>query len=112
MDNTRETMTLQTPGQKELVIKTYLTGRERNDARNAVFSRFKFGVDGKQAEVKEMSADIITDGDNKLIEVAVQSYDGKTTGVLDAILNAPVEEYDFVLAEAKKVRGGDFLMAK
>lgn len=113
MDQTRETKTLQTPSGKELVIKTYLTAGERNAARSAVFARFKFNVDGSTAEAKDMSADVLVDGDNKLVEMAVVSFDGKKEKVLEALLNDyPADEYDFVVAEAKSIRGGDFLKVK
>jgi hypothetical protein len=108
----RETQKITTPGGKEVVMKIYLTARERNEARQVVFSKFKFNLEKGSAATSDVSAAILDEGNYKLLEIAVVSYDGVADKPLEKILDCDASEYDFILAEAVKIKGGNFLAAK
>lgn len=109
----RPTQKSTTPLGKELVTKTYLTARERNELRSIWLSGMKteFNEAGKP-EVKEIKGDMIEKGEHKLIELGIVSYDSSSERILDRLLDATPEEYDFVTAELGKLNTGGFQPAK
>lgn len=98
----RETKTLQTPEGKELIIKSFLSARERNQIRNVYLSGMKIDM-GAGGQVKEMDGSLLETAEKKLIEVTIVSYDGGSENVLDMLLDSAPSEYDFVVAEATKL---------
>ena len=108
----RETKTLTTPSGKEIVLKTYLTARERKQVREALFSQMKGSStpDG-EFQVSELPASVMIQAEEATINATVASYDGSAENVLPRLLDSKTEEYDFVLAEVNRV-SADFLLAK
>lgn len=102
----RETRTIKTPADKDLVLKTYLTARERNDLRKVFLDGMN--IDPATKQVKEIPGGMLDVAEKKYIEIAVVSYDGQTNpdGIIESLLNAKPEEYDFVANEAAKIEGG------
>lgn len=101
----RETMTLTSPLGKEVKIKTYLTGREKRAIRNAYTSQLKSVTDehGKTHYEIASGTEAIMASEDALLRAAVVSYDGKTENVLEAILDAPDKELNFIQAECNKL---------
>jgi len=107
----RETKTIKTPSGKEIVMKTFLNARERNELRNVFLKEMK--IESNTAQVKdEIPASVMDEAEKKLIEVAVISYDGSSENIVDRLLDSAPEEYDFVVAEANKIKSGNFQTAK
>lgn len=100
----RETKTLVTPLLKTLVLKEYLTAKERN-AYIAVMQE-----QGFDAENPDMMSAIRSAG--ALFDAVVINYDGKTEGLLDVLENSRSSEYDFVLKSAAEIVGGNLDEAK
>ena len=100
----RETKTLTTPLGKELVVKSYVTARERN---TFLTSAEKNGLVGDNPS---SLATIKSAGD--LVAAAIVSYDGSGEKILERLEDARVDEYDFVLTEAAGVIKGNFQEAK
>lgn len=111
MESTRETREFTTPAGVVVVLKTYLSARERN------------------AIIEAMPEDIPTDGEGKpdmerlttvnqlkltraIVENVVVSVNGKTEGATDALLDGRDSDYDAVVAEASSVMGGNLTSAK
>jgi hypothetical protein len=108
----RETKTISLPSGKEVVLKSYLNARERNEYRNVFFSNFKIGLEAKGPEVKEVSGDVMVKAEEKLIESAVVSFDGSSENILSRLLDGKPEDYDTLVIEAGKIAGANFQTAK
>lgn len=106
----RETKKITTPKEKELVIKTYLTARERNELRSIYLSTMK--IDKSGDVIDGFSGSLMETAEKKLIEIVVISYAGSKENILNNLLDQTPDEYDFVVAEAGKVNSGNFQTAK
>lgn len=100
----RENKTVKTPLGKELVLKTYLTARERRELRNLYFSKSKINVsaDGKN-EMQMTDNSVLQEYEDTIIKLAVVSYDGSGENILDRLLDEKGEEMDFVMAQANGI---------
>jgi len=89
----RETKTIKTPvGQKEVVINSYMTGREKREL---------FKQDGDK------------NYDTKSIKMCVMSIDGNKENILDNVLDMHGKDYDFVLDEiTNTLNDSSFLVQK
>ena len=99
----RETKSFTTSGNHVLAIKTWVSGREFNEIQGVYLSEMKLSVVGGKPQIESFNPLVEKKATEKLIEVMVVSFDGKTTGIVDAILDLPVEEYDEVIAKIKEV---------
>lgn len=95
----RETITLKTPLAKEVVIKSYLTGREKRNIRKVYTQNLKQVTDesGNTRYETNNTDDLVSMAEDALLQNAVVSYDGKTENIVESLLDAPAEEYNFVL---------------
>jgi hypothetical protein len=99
----RETTTITTPvGKQTLVLKTYLTGREKRDLTNVYLSG-KIDFNAETQDVKGIDAGIIDKAQNLAWQTVVVSIDGKTENVVDTILDMRSDDFDFVVAEVNKI---------
>lgn len=108
----RETIKLQTPSGKELELKSYLTARERNELRRVFLEGVHIDPNKQDANLKDLSGDVLEKAEHKYIEIIVAKYDGNAENVLARLLDATPAEYDFVVAEATKIDKGNFTRAK
>lgn len=99
----RETQTIITPSQKELVIKTYLTARERNELRAVYLNDVVIDPQSGGLAKMEIKGSLIEVAETKLINLAVVSYDNSEIDILNRLLEGRPEEYDFVLSEVNKL---------
>lgn len=106
MDN-RPTRKIKTPSGKEAELKTYLTKGETKQLRDIFMRGMKVevGENGKPV-VKEISGSTMSEAEDKLIELALVSYDGSAEKILERLLDLAADEYDFILAEANKLQTG------
>lgn len=100
----RETNTLETPLGKELVMKKYLTAKERN------LYLGKLAECGFSADNQDMMLAIKSAG--TLFEATVVSYDGSGEKVLERLEDLDVREYDFVFKTAAETASGNLSVAK
>lgn len=108
----RETIKIQTPSGKELELKSYLTARERNELRRVFLEGVHIDPNKQDANLKDLSGDVLEKAEHKYVEIIVAKYDGSSERVLERLLDASPSEYDFVVAEASKVDKGNFTRAK
>ena len=106
----RENKTLTTPEGKELVLKTYLTARERNALRDIFLKSAKLNIGNNEAQTTngmDIDGTVLSESQNKLIETSVIRYGEITdpTAILNALLDGKPDEYDFVVIEAGKIEG-------
>lgn len=101
----RETKTFQTPLNKELVLKTYLTNRESRKLRETFIKYSKVGYD-ERGNVRHETTDAlasVNEGEDVLLELCVVSYDGSTEGIKERLLDVPKSEFKFILKMANEV---------
>jgi len=100
----REMKTIKTPIDKhEVVLKSWITGREKRDLRRIFLEKTNIPTTGKTEEVKINAAETIEDAENKAIEMIIVSVNGKKEKILDEILDMKAGDYDFVVSEINKV---------
>lgn len=103
----RETNEIKTPVTgKVVVLKAYLTGREKRDITNASLPTT---VDYDQEDgVKGLNPiKIMNDGEDMTLRTVIVSIDGQTgIDFADAVLSMRSEESDYVIREVKKIVDG------
>lgn len=106
----RPTTKFNTPSGKEVVIKTYLTGREKLQLQEALLAEMKVKLPGAGVapEIQEVPGSVLVAQEKKLIELAIVSYDGSATDVYNRIMDLPSDEYDSIKAEVDKITGSNF----
>lgn len=108
----RETKEIVTPlGQNKIVIKAWLTGRERRAIRSVLLEGVSFSATSNEEENAtpdyNFQGSALDKMQDKALETVVVSVDGKTENVLDILLDELKEQdFEFVLAEIDKVTGG------
>lgn len=108
----RKTNALKTPLGKEIVLKEYVTARERNSLRSVLLSNMKFDTEGKELGQAELSGNTLELSETKMIEVIVVSYDGSNENIVDRLLDSTPEEYDFAVKAAMEINKGNLIAAK
>ena len=105
----RETRNVTTPGNHVVVLKTYLTGREVNDIKRALFGSVSIerGEDGKPV-VPQYPLALAIDREKKLLEYTVASLDGIAENAADKVQDLTSTDYKFVVTEAEKAVDGNF----
>ena len=104
----RETTTITTPTDKhEVVIKTYLTGKEKRAIANASLPK-NVNYNNSSESINDLDiADIMNAGEDAAIKNIIVSIDGKSDiDFIETVLAFRSEDSDAVLAEVKKVADG------
>lgn len=112
----RETKKITTPSGVDVLIKTYLTGREINEIKLPLWSLMKVDANSLsekgQISVKEISASILIEEEQKALSVCIMSIDGKTDDILNHVLDLRQTDYEFVVAEVNALRKGNLVVTK
>jgi len=103
----RETKTIETPvGKQKVVIKTWLTGRERRATRAPFYEGMKLNIkEGDKTEVqpKENMASVVTKLEDTNIEIVVISIDEDKKDILNKVLDMCEKDFGFIIKEISKV---------
>jgi hypothetical protein len=102
---TRETQTLKCPSGKEVVVKTYLTARERDQIKQDLVGEERIGSDGTQQA--NFSGSGLIKSQQTLVRILVVSYDGNSENCFDRLYDGKPEDYDFISEEAGKMMAGN-----
>ena len=84
-----ETKTIKTSGGHEVVLKSYLTGREMNEV-------MKFALKGSvinELGKSELSGESLVSLEEKALEFLAVSVDGNAENAFETICNLPASEY-------------------
>lgn len=103
----RETKTIVTPqGNHQVVVKSYITGREKRALQNALLSggTLQFNVETKKIE--GITGEIADKEKDTLMAMLIESIDGKTEGILDMVLDMRGADYEFIVNEINKINNG------
>jgi hypothetical protein len=102
----RETREITTPGGRKVVLHTYLTARESNELKKFILKDAKLSVVEGREVFEGLSAGIAIDQEQKLLELAVVSIDGKTENIGEQLLDLPDEDYRAIVDECGGLRAG------
>jgi hypothetical protein len=105
----RETRNVKTPVNHIVVLRTYLTGREVNDIKRALFGSVSVArsEDGKPV-IPQYPLSLAIDREKKLLEYTVVSVDAVKENAADKVQDLVAGDYKFVVAEAEKSVDGNF----
>ncbi len=108
----REKKTLTTPLGKELVVKTYMTARERESLVTS-FDGLEKEIADKVAKGEAPTLKSI-DAAKKYVEIMVIAYAGipNDGNLVASLMDLPVKEFDFVVTESINSATGDFQLVK
>lgn len=100
----RETQTITTPVSKqEVVINTYLTGREKRQLQN-VFLQGDLAFNPDSKNVTGINFSLIDKEQDLAWSLVVVSIDGSKEDVVTKILDMRAEDYDFIVANVNAIR--------
>ena len=108
----RETKEIITPiGKNKVVVKTWLTGREKRDIKNILLQSTKIkSLNNGKTDIDMMSGDIMVKIEEKTIETIVLSVDGVKDNIVDTVLDMHSNDYDFIKNEVNNIdKDKDFL---
>lgn len=103
----RETFEILTPEKGiKVVLKAWITGREKQKIDSAMFKGVGTIGDGKRLQPK-LSETMIADQENASLEAVVVEVNGKTNDLVNEVLNMRVKDYEYVLREVSRIVEGD-----
>ena len=105
MATERATKKIETTGGHEVVIKTYLTGREFNEIQAILIRDMKVSTAGKEARVEGFNPAAVEESNKKLLELAIVSVDGVRENCADIILDFPYTETQEVMDALEEISG-------
>lgn len=103
----RETREFTTPGNHNIVLRSYLTGREANELKSVLYADLKISAEdlqGGKVAIENIPASFIVRQEEKAITTLVVSVDGIADNAAEIVLNLPAQEYSAVVAEVNKIR--------
>ena len=103
----RETKTIETPIKKhKVVIKTWLTGRERRGIKEPLFEGMKVSIvkgDKTEVQPKGSMVGVMNKLEDISIETVVTSIDEDNKNILNRVLDMCEKDFTFVVKEIGKV---------
>src|SRR5438270_7701766 len=96
----RETKTFVTPGGRAVVLNAYLTGREANEIKNAMFGALKMNMEDAQSgkvNVSDVPGTFLAEQERKALGFLVVSVDGDASDPVEKLLDLPSDEYEAVV---------------
>ena len=102
----REQKEITTPvdGHK-VVIKTYLTGREYREIENVFLRQAKVNTAGQQSG--EFDGSIVKVAEDRLVEQAIISIDGKPDDILNRALDFKNADFAYLIKELNEMKYGE-----
>lgn len=111
----RPTKIIKTPNEHEVVVYTYLTGREKRETQRPFYKLAKVSEtditntknpDDLKLSMDEIPPEVIEDAQDALIKALVVSVDGSDKNVLESVLELRDEDFEFVWDEVRSIRDG------
>jgi hypothetical protein len=98
----RETRTITTPiGQNQVVVKSWLTAREKRQISEIFASKAKYNHESKTFDLLDPS--ILNQTQDKELEIVVISVDGQTDKILETLLEMRTEDFNHIMREVENV---------
>lgn len=109
MGEERETKILKTSNGYEIVVNTYVTGRELRKIQEVFLNEMKLKqVEGRPEIRTTMEGEQLKIAEDRAIEAIVKSVNGKTNDIISRVLDLPiidfgeVKEYINEISDTKK----------
>ena len=105
--NERETKTITTPGGHQVMLYTYLTGREANQIKATMYGALKMNLEDAQAgkvSVSDVPGTFIAEQEQKALGFLLVSIDGDATAAVEKLLDLPSTEYEAVIKEVNAIQ--------
>ena len=100
----RETKTFITPISKQtVVIKTYLTGREKRALTN-IFLQGDLNFNAETKNVSGLDFTLVDTQQDLAFNTVIVSIDGVTTDIANKVLDMRSEDFDAVVAEVNGIK--------
>jgi CRISPR/Cas system CMR-associated protein Cmr1 (group 7 of RAMP superfamily) len=84
-------------------IKTYITAGEKRQLRDVLLKGLKMDIAGETPRISDFSPEIITEAENKAIEIMIVSIDGNKENIFQRFMEFRSDEYDQVMEEIDKI---------
>lgn len=84
-------------------IKTYLTGGEMRDLRDVFLKNAEMKMEGDVTKIEGLTGTVVTEAENKAIELAVVSVEGQIDNILSKVLDLSAEDYSQIITEINKI---------
>lgn len=101
--NERTTKTITTTGGHKVVIKDFITGREKREITNIYLRDMEMKQKGGESELSGLKGTVASEAEDKAIELIVVSVNDSEKKVLEKVLNLPSEDYDEVVEAINEV---------
>ena len=103
----RETKNIETPIDKhKIVLKSWISGREKRELRDILLTGMKMGKDGNVITDPQTTSKT----EDKAIELLIVSIDGDDKDILNKVLDMKSADFDFLMKEIDNIRvDKDFL---
>ena len=102
----REIKVIEVSKGMKVEIKAYLTGKEANDIKQAMFAGID--VQSDEAKVSKFPLGLSVTRERELIRSAVISVNGSTAQPLVDVENLPLDDYKTIVAELEKIVNKNF----
>lgn len=104
----RETTSFKTPvSQQEVVIKSWLTGREKRKIQEVYLNEMSFK--GGEDASYDLRGELVNKAQDVAIQTVVVSVDGKAENILDILLDMRGQDFDFVVEQINKITASSSL---
>jgi hypothetical protein len=111
MDTTdRPQKTITTPSGSVIVLKEYLTGREKRALTNIFIGK---GLSVSESGVQGLDASVINAGQDLAFTTIIVSIDGNTENIVERVLDMRSSDYEAVVKAINEITGdADFAKKK
>lgn len=107
----RETKTIVTPSGINVMVNTYVTGRESEQIQDILYKSVNFSAmttnSNKEAKVNLDGGSFITEQTHKVIEIMVVSINDSKENILNTVLDMREVDYTFIVNEINKITKGE-----
>lgn len=101
----RKSVIFKTKRGTEFELKEYLTGREKRQVKNALWTGKSMQIRDGKGESDPVEMDKMDASTDKTIELMVLSVNGDSKNVLDVVLDLPSNDYDELLEKIEEITG-------
>jgi len=97
MSEQRETKKYTTPGGKEFILKTYITGREARQLQAVFLDKVSLKQTQKDGQsIEGLKGSAAAEAEDLAVTLMVVSFDNSSADLINRILDLPSTETDFI----------------
>lgn len=112
----QETKAITTPiGSKEVILRTWLTGRQRRAINATITDGQKFDQSQMENGIEsnvQFDGSVIQKMNDALVEAYIMSLDNNSENILDRLLDMRDKDYEFVMNEIYQINNSEAEVGK